>query len=152
MIVSASGRWCDGKPRDTFFPLPDFFFVVTALNPFTSASKTIEGGLSFFDHAATVGSSVNTDEVATGTASIFREGGAEMTAVAETVANEAALGATNVVNAPTGKRAVAGFGFCGGFRRLGANAKAADQPTNKSAVETPIGYSDHVLALTRSSF
>lgn len=134
MDVSAGKRWWDGKSLDTFLPLPDFFLVVAALNPFTSASKTIDGGFSFFDHPAVVGSSGADEVTAEAATSMLSEGGADITAVADTMDDDGALVARRVVNAPTGKRVAAGFGFWAGLRRVGANASAADQPDKSAGI------------------
>ena len=54
-----------------------------------------------------------------------------MTAVLDITADEdtdAADAWAWAIAAPTGRRATAGFGFWGGFRRTGAKARLADHP------------------------
>lgn len=55
-------------------------------------------------------------------------GGAKITAVEETVAvADMVADVVAVTEAPTGSLLVGTFAFCAGFRRTGANARAADQ-------------------------
>ena len=58
---------------------------------------------------------------------IFKVGGAEVTAVEETEILAPGVSSEAVVKAPTGRRDAAGFVFTGGARRFGAKARAADQ-------------------------
>jgi hypothetical protein len=121
-----------GRKR-TFFPLLFccFFFPFAAPNPFTSASRTIDGGFIF---TAPPQPGAMDDVLATSTtpgpadSTIFKVGGAEITAVEET--EIPAPGASSVdaaVKAPIGRRDVAGFAFAKGARVFGAKARAADQ-------------------------
>ena len=69
----------------------------------------------------------------------IRLGGAKTTAVADSVPDidvvvgVAVVGAITAAvastSAPTGRRAAAGFAFCGGGFRTGAKASAADHPS-----------------------
>ena len=51
-----------------------------------------------------------------------------MTAVLEIVALDVAVPPTDVATAPIGRRGAAGLVFCATLRRIGANARLADQP------------------------
>lgn len=58
---------------------------------------------------------------------IFKVGGADITAVEETETIAPGASSEAVAKAPTGRRDAAGFDFTGGARRFGAKARAADQ-------------------------
>lgn len=107
-------------------PPPPFFPPLLELNPFTSSSKIIDGGLTFFPHPC----AADVVELSV-TGSILEPsvvvGGAKITAVLETVAAEETL-AVAATAAPTGSRAEIGFAFLGAIRRTGAKARLADHP------------------------
>lgn len=100
MIVRIEKKKVCLKPC-TFLPLPfpPFFFCPAALNPLTSSSSTIEGGLTFLPHVG-AGSCTGSEGLGGST----KTGGAKMTAEDETVAEARA--------APTGSLGAAGFDFC----------------------------------------
>jgi hypothetical protein len=64
-------------------------------------------------------------------------GGAKTIAVDDTTAGVA----TDVRAAPTGSRTAAGFAFWAAVRRTGANARAADHPSE----DTNIGFNKRIL-------
>jgi hypothetical protein len=82
-----------------------------------SSSSTIEGGLTFLPHPSRwVSSIVNFG------GSMFSVGGADTTAVADNI------DAGPATAAPTGNLGAEAFGFV--FCRIGANASAADHPSD----------------------
>lgn len=107
-------------------PAPPFFPPFCDLNPFTSSSNTMDGGLTFLPHPWVVG--VGCESVGI---SIFvgstSEGNANTTAVLEIDVDPVVLMA-DATAAPTGNRGRTGLAFCTALRRTGANAKLADHP------------------------
>ena len=107
-------------------PPPPPLLLFEPLNPLTSSSRTMDGGLTFFPHplfaaeAACCGSSVGP--------ALSRTGGATSTALADTVGG--ALMTADWENAaraaPVGMRGATAFGMA--FFLTGAKARAADQP------------------------
>ena len=92
----------------TFFPRVAFFRPF-ALNPFTSASSTMDGGLTFFSQPPDRTAGEDSDSGAEVESGMGRSSaGAEMTAEEETVPAAPTVNVV-VVNAPIG--IVAGFAF-----------------------------------------
>lgn len=152
-------HWYEEHDPNTFLPLLVcccFRFPLEPPNPFTSLSRTIEGG--FILRAPPHPGAIPPD-FATGSDALdcpgtskFRVGGAEITAVDETETlpeddAAATIVVVPVVKAPIGKRDVAGLVFGGGARRFGANANAADQAVASYKNHEVMEFLLHMCAL-----
>ena len=89
------------------------------LKPLTSSSRIIDGGLTFLPQPCVV--AVGASSFGGGLLVSMSAGGAKTTAVDDKPA------AGERTEAPAGSLGAVGFVLLGGFRRTGANARAADQ-------------------------